>query len=285
MRATKAGNDADRDHVCPPPRSRADQGAQGRPGQLAAPDAKSRSRSVTRTTSRSPSRTSSFPPSTRADVKHADISEFSIEYVVKKVIPGAMLRSEHEFLINQPGGFVVGGPEGEFGLTRSQDHRRHVWRVGPPWRRGVFGQGPFESRSLGCLHVPLGREECRGLAWPKSAELQVAYAIGYPEPVSIWIDSMGTARCGRCQLRSRIEVFSSSGEIIKQLDLLRPFTGNHHYGHFGKPELRGSRRTAPQTCWPQRGDPAAFRRCSPRSPNLHFDSNVFFHGHRLHAGL
>jgi len=131
-----------------------------------------------------------------ADVKHADISEFLIEYVVKKVIPAAMLDRNTKFLINPTGRFVVGGPEGDSGLTG----RKIIVDTYGGWGRhggGRFRQGPFESRSLGCYMCRWVAKNVVASAWPKSANYRwrMRSAIRARE---IWIDSMEPQDAGRC---------------------------------------------------------------------------------------
>jgi S-adenosylmethionine synthetase len=172
-------------------------------------------------------------------VKHADISEFLIEYVVRKVIPASMLEGT-KFLINPTGRFVVGGPEGDSGLTG----RKIIVDTYGGWGRhggGAFsGKDPSKvdrSAAYMCRWVAKN-VVASGLA--EICELQVAYAIGYPEPVSIWVDSMGTGKVSDDVIaRAVAKVFSfKPANIIRQLDLLRPiYRQTTNYGHFGKPDL------------------------------------------------
>jgi len=174
------------------------------------------------------------------DVKHADISEFLIEYVIRKVIPAGMLDPSTKFLINPTGRFVVGGPEGDSGLTG----RKIIVDTYGGWGRhggGAFsGKDPSKvdrSAAYMCRWVAKN-VVASGLA--EICELQVAYAIGYPEPVSIWVDSMGTGKLPDDVIaRAVAKVFSfKPANIIKQLDLLRPiYRQTTNYGHFGKPDL------------------------------------------------
>ena len=174
------------------------------------------------------------------DAKHADISEFLIEYVIRKAIPAAMLDKSTKYLINPTGRFVIGGPEGDSGLTG----RKIIVDTYGGWGRhggGAFsGKDPSKvdrSAAYMCRWVAKN-VVASGLA--EICELQVAYAIGYPEPVSIWVDSMGTGKVPDDVIaRAVAEVFSfKPANIIKQLDLLRPiYRQTTNYGHFGKPDL------------------------------------------------
>ena len=173
-------------------------------------------------------------------VKHSDIREFLIEYVIRKVIPAKMMDRSTQFLINPTGRFVVGGPEGDSGLTG----RKIIVDTYGGWGRhggGAFsGKDPSKvdrSAAYMCRWVAKN-VVASGLA--DICELQVAYAIGYPEPVSVWVDAMGTAKIPEEKISRAVQkVFSfKPANIIKQLDLLRPiYRSTTNYGHFGKPDL------------------------------------------------
>jgi S-adenosylmethionine synthetase len=147
------------------------------------------------------------------------------------------------------GRFVVGGPEGDSGLTG----RKIIVDTYGGWGRhggGAFsGKDPSKvdrSAAYMCRWVAKNIV-ASGLA--DICELQVAYAIGYPEPVSVWVDAMGTAKVRRGEDHKAVQkVFSFKPAEHHQAagppapDL--PQTTN--YGHFGKPDLPGSRRTRPR---------------------------------------
>jgi S-adenosylmethionine synthetase len=174
------------------------------------------------------------------DVGHADIRDFLIEYVVKKVIPAEMLDQDTKFYINPTGRFVVGGPEGDSGLP---GRKIFVDSYGG-WGRhggGAFsGKDPSKvdrSAAYMCRWVAKN-VVASGLA--EICELQVAYAIGHPEPVSIWVDSMGTGRVPDDLIaRAVAKVFSfKPANIVRDLNLLRPiYRQTTNYGHFGKLDL------------------------------------------------
>jgi len=175
-----------------------------------------------------------------ADVTHARIESYLIENVVRKVIPARMLTKKTQFLINPTGRFVIGGPQGDSGLTG----RKIIVDTYGGWGRhggGAFsGKDPSKvdrSAAYMCRWVAKNIVAA-GLA--DLAELQVAYAIGYPDPVSVYVDTMGTGRVTDEKIaRAVTKVFGfKPADIIRQLNLLRPiYRRTTNYGHFGKTGL------------------------------------------------
>jgi len=174
-----------------------------------------------------------------ADVEHRVIEEFCIEEVVKKVLPKDLLTPDTLYLINPTGRFVVGGPQGDTGLTG----RKII--VDTYGGYGRHGGGAFSGKDPSKVDrsaAYMGRYVAKnivaaGLA--SRAEIQFAYAIGYPEPVSVFVNTFGTAREGLTDevITSAVEdVFSfKPADIVKQLNLLRPiYSKTTNYGHFGK---------------------------------------------------
>ena len=175
-----------------------------------------------------------------AEVEHGTIEDYLIEKVVKKVIPAAMLTSKTQFLINPTGRFVVGGPQGDSGLTG----RKIIVDTYGGWGRhggGAFsGKDPSKvdrSAAYMCRWVAKNIVAA-GLA--DLAELQVAYAIGYPDPVSVYVDTMGTGKVDDYKIAKAVTkvIGFKPAEIVKQLKLLRPiYRQTTNYGHFGKADL------------------------------------------------
>jgi S-adenosylmethionine synthetase len=175
-----------------------------------------------------------------ADVSHREIEGYLIDNVIRKVIPKRMLTKRTQFLINPTGRFVIGGPQGDSGLTG----RKIIVDTYGGWGRhggGAFsGKDPSKvdrSAAYMCRWVAKNIVAA-GLA--DLAELQVAYAIGHPEPVSVYVDTMGTGRVADEKIAKAVtKVFGfKPAQIISQLNLLRPiYRQTTNYGHFGKAGL------------------------------------------------
>ncbi|MEY2466353.1 MAG: S-adenosylmethionine synthetase, partial [Verrucomicrobiota bacterium] len=171
------------------------------------------------------------------DVEHATIKEFCIEEVIKKVLPKNLLTKETKFLINPTGRFVVGGPQGDTGLTGRKIIVDSYGGMGRHGGGAFSGKDPSKvDRSAAYMGRYVAKNiVAAGLA--TSAEIQFAYAIGYPDPVSVCVNTFGTGVVSDEAIeRAVCEVFSfKPANIIKQLNLLRPIYGKTtNYGHFGK---------------------------------------------------
>ena len=170
-----------------------------------------------------------------ADVSHAVIEKFCIEQVIKKVLPKNLLTKDTEYLINPTGKFVVGGPQGDSGLTG----RKII--VDTYGGMGRHGGGAFSGKDPSKVDrsaAYMGRWVAKnvvaaGLA--SKCEVQFAYAIGHPQPLSVHIDTFGTGDDTKV-LAAVLKVFSfKPADIVSQLKLLRPFySKTTNYGHFGK---------------------------------------------------
>ncbi|MCU0784718.1 MAG: methionine adenosyltransferase [Verrucomicrobia bacterium] len=173
------------------------------------------------------------------DVTHKTIEEFCIEEVVKKVLPKRLLTKKTLFLINPTGRFVVGGPQGDTGLTGRKIIVDSYGGMGRHGGGAFSGKDPSKvDRSAAYMGRYVAKNiVAAGIA--SSAEIQFAYAIGYPEPVSVCVNTFGTAIEGitDAKIEKAVkEVFSfKPANIITQLNLLRPiYSKTTNYGHFGK---------------------------------------------------
>lgn len=176
----------------------------------------------------------------REHVSHETIRDTIVERVVKAVLPAELLSERTKYLINPTGSFVIGGPQGDAGLTG----RKIIVDTYGGW--GRHGGGAFSGKDPSKVDRSAAYM-CRWVAKNVVAaglsdicELQVAYAIGYPHPTSIHVETFGTGRFTHEKIESAIRaVFGfKPAQIIEQLGLLRPlYRASTHYGHFGKADL------------------------------------------------
>ena len=168
-----------------------------------------------------------------------EIREALEKDLIRKVIPANLLRDDTELLINPTGLFVIGGPEGDAGLTGRKIIVDTYGGMGRHGGGAFSGKDPSKvdrSAAYMCRWVAKNIVAA-GLA--TKAELQVAYAIGHPHPVSVSVDTFGTNTVAEEAIEKAIqEVFSfKPADIITQLNLLRPiYKHTTNYGHFGREE-------------------------------------------------
>src|ERR1700692_2648865 len=195
------------------------------------------------------------------DVKHSEIRSFIIEEIIRKVLPAKMLSDDTRFLVNPTGNFVVGGPQGDTGLTGRKIIVDSYGGMGRDGGGAFSGKDPSKvDRSAAYMGRYVAKNiVASGLA--SSAEIQFAYAIGYPDPVSVCVNTFGTGVVSDEDIeRAVCEVFSfKPAAIIKQLNLLRPiYSKTTNYGHFGKSD--------PDITWEKIDKVDALRRSVAKSP-------------------
>lgn len=173
------------------------------------------------------------------DVSNQEIRNFVIDKIIKPCLPEELVQGEVTYHVNPTGRFVVGGPHGDCGLTG----RKIIVDSYGGWGRhggGAFsGKDPTKvDRSAAYMARHVAKNiVASGLA--DRCELQLAYAIGVSQPVSVHVDTFGTGRVedGRlCEIVREVFPLAPAG-IIKYLDLRRPiFRQTSYGGHFGRGE-------------------------------------------------
>ena len=171
------------------------------------------------------------------DVKHSEIRSFVIEEVIRKVLPKEMLNDDTQFLVNPTGSFVVGGPQGDTGLTGRKIIVDSYGGMGRHGGGAFSGKDPSKvDRSAAYMGRWVAKNVvASGLA--SKCEIQFAYAIGHPEPLSVHINTFGTHTVDEEKIERAVRATFSfkPAAIIEQLDLLRPiYSKTTNYGHFGK---------------------------------------------------
>jgi S-adenosylmethionine synthetase len=175
----------------------------------------------------------------KPDIAYEDLKEAIIEEVIKKVIPKEMTDGDTRYLVNSTGKFVIGGPMGDCGLTG----RKII--VDTYGGQGSHGGGCFSGKdpskvdrsgSYMARHIAKNIVAA-GLAG--KCEIQIAYAIGVAQPVSVMVNLEGTGIVPKQKVEETVmELFDlRPAAIIEYLDLLRPvYRKTSAYGHFGRSE-------------------------------------------------
>jgi len=178
------------------------------------------------------------------DVSHETLSEGVVDEIIKPVLPADMISGESRFLVNPTGRFVVGGPHGDCGLT---GRKIIVDTYGGSAHHGggaFSGKDPSKVDRSAAYAMRYVAKNVVAAGLAEKCEIQVAYAIGVARPVSLMIDTSGTAVIPEENIEKLVlEHFDLRPKaIIQGLDLLRPIYRNSAaYGHFG--------RTEPEFTW------------------------------------
>jgi S-adenosylmethionine synthetase len=194
------------------------------------------------------------------DVSNEELHRGVMEHVIKPIIPANMLDSKTKFHINPTGRFVIGGPMGDAGLT---GRKIIVDSYGGYSRHGggaFSGKDPSKVDRSACYMARYIAKNIVAAGLATRAEVQLAYAIGVAEPVSVMVDTFGTATIPEERITQLVrENFSLTPKaIIETLDLRRPvYKPTAAYGHFG--------RTGPGFTW-ERTDRAEALRKAAGSP-------------------
>jgi S-adenosylmethionine synthetase len=171
------------------------------------------------------------------EISTEQLREAVMEEVIKPVIPEKLISADTKFFINPTGRFVIGGPQGDSGLTG----RKIIVDTYGGWGRhggGAFsGKDPSKVDRSAAYYARYIAKNIVAAKLARSAEVQLAYAIGVSEPVSILVSTFGTGAVDEDTLSEAVrKVFDCRPkEIIKSLDLLRPiYRQTAAYGHFGR---------------------------------------------------
>ena len=172
-------------------------------------------------------------------ISHKDLQEAVIEEVIKPVLPEEMISADTKYLINPTGRFVIGGPVGDCGLT---GRKIIVDTYGGAAHHGGGAFSGKDPTKVDRSAAYMGRYVAKNIVAAGLAdqcEVQVAYAIGVAEPVSLMVNTSGTAKIDESRIEELVrEHFDLRPKaIIRDLDLLRPiYRQTAAYGHFGRTE-------------------------------------------------
>jgi len=173
------------------------------------------------------------------DISLEDLREATIEQIIKPVLPKELIKGDIKFLVNPTGRFVVGGPQGDCGLTGRKIIVDTYGGAAPHGGGAFSGKDPSKvDRSAAYAGRYVAKNiVAAGLA--SKCLVQVSYAIGVAEPTSIMIDTFGTGRINNETLTELVKKHFDLRPkgIVNMLDLLRPiYQKTAAYGHFGRDE-------------------------------------------------
>ena len=174
------------------------------------------------------------------DVTQDQIKKDLMEYVIKPIIPAELLDDETKYYVNPTGRFVIGGPHGDSGLT---GRKIIVDTYGGYARHGggaFSGKDPTKVDRSASYAARYAAKNVVAAGLAKKCEIQLAYAIGIAEPVSILVDTEGTGAIDDEKIAElvRKNFEFTPGGIIRSLDLRRPiYRQTAAYGHFGRTDV------------------------------------------------
>ncbi len=189
-----------------------------------------------------------------ADVSSETLHHDLTEKIIKRVVPAEMLSEQTKIFINPTGRFVVGGPHGDAGVTGRKIIVDTYGGAAPHGGGAFSGKDPTKVDRSACYMARYIAKNCVAAGLAERCLVQLAYAIGVAEPVSVLVDTDGTNRIPESTIDDLIRAhFNMTPRgIIKELDLRRPiYRKTAAFGHFG--------RTEPEFTWERTDKAAALR--------------------------
>jgi S-adenosylmethionine synthetase len=199
------------------------------------------------------------------DVSQREIKRGIIEEIVEPSIPESLRSHKIKYHVNPTGRFVIGGPQGDAGLTGRKIIVDTYGGMGRHGGGAFSGKDPSKVDRSACYAARWVAKNIVAAGLARRCEVQLAYAIGVAEPVSVMVDSFGTSVVPESDIMGAVrDVFDLTPRgIIQALDLRKPiYSATSAYGHFGrKPERIGNGRKAARTfTWERTDRSAALKR-------------------------
>ena len=172
------------------------------------------------------------------DVSQKEIQDALVAEVIEKSIPESLRAEKIRYLVNPTGRFVVGGPAGDAGLTGRKIIVDTYGGMGRHGGGAFSGKDPSKVDRSACYFARYIAKNVVSAGLADRCEVQLSYAIGVAEPISIMIDAFGTAQVDEAKIVEaiRAEFSAKPANIIERLQLKRPmYQKTAAYGHFGQP--------------------------------------------------
>ena len=173
------------------------------------------------------------------DISIEDLRESVIEHVIKPVIPGYLINSSTKMYVNPTGRFVIGGPAGDSGLTGRKIIVDTYGGYASHGGGAFSGKDPSKVDRSGAYMARYVSKNIVAAGLARACQIELAYAIGVAQPVSVHIDTRGTGVLQDEKIADIVKnVFDfRPSRIIAKLDLLKPiYRATAAYGHFGRDE-------------------------------------------------
>ena len=188
------------------------------------------------------------------EVTHAQIREAVIEEIIKPVLPKDLIKGEIKYLINPTGRFVIGGPQGDCGLTGRKIIVDTYGGAAPHGGGAFSGKDPSKVDRSAAYAARYVAKNIVASGLASRCQIQVSYAIGIAQPTSVMVTTFGTGKISDEQISKLVaQHFDLRPKgIVQMLDLLRPiYAKTAAYGHFGREE--------PEFTWERTDKAAALR--------------------------
>jgi S-adenosylmethionine synthetase len=173
----------------------------------------------------------------REDVTNDQMRSDIVEKIINRVVPASLMDKNTKIYINPTGRFVVGGPHGDAGLTGRKIIVDTYGGAAPHGGGAFSGKDPTKVDRSACYMARYIAKNCVAAGFAEKLQVQLAYAIGVAEPVSVMVDTYGTGRIADAKMTELVrEHFKLTPKgIIETLDLRRPiYKATAAFGHFGR---------------------------------------------------
>lgn len=174
------------------------------------------------------------------DVSYSDLKEGILSEVIKKSLPLELLNKNTTYLINPTGRFVVGGPQGDCGLTGRKIIVDTYGGMSAHGGGAFSGKDPSKVDRTACYMARYIAKNIVAAGIAERCQVQLAYAIGYADPISLYVTTFNTSKTPEDKIATAVrEIFPlKPAGMIRHLDLLKPiYRQTASFGHFGRPEF------------------------------------------------